>query len=59
METYELKIVKTEEGVTFDEQSNMSDFEIMGVLSYLVQAHSLKLAKQLDDYDMEKSKIET
>ena len=58
MESYKLQIEKTADGLTVDEQSDMSDFEIMGILSHLVQVHSIKLSKQLQDYENEKIKIE-
>lgn len=58
MESYLLKVEKTKEGLTITEESDLTDFEVLGLLTHLVQARSLKLSKQLQDYENEKDQIE-
>lgn len=58
MEHYLLKVEKTKDGLTITEESDLSDFEVLGLLTHLVQARSLKLTKQLQDYENEKDRIE-
>jgi len=50
-ETYTLKVTKTDEGVSFVEEVSMQEFELMGVLTHILQLHSTKLEKQIRDYE--------
>lgn len=49
--TYTLKVVKTEEGITFDEQNTFTDFEALGILIYMLNVHSIKIQKDMTDYE--------
>lgn len=51
METYSLTITKTEEGVSIKEEGAFSEFELIGVLTHLVQQHSLELTGQIKEYE--------
>lgn len=53
-EFYSLKVEKTAEGLSFVEDGNMSEFELMGILFHLQQEHSKKLSKDLADYEQER-----
>lgn len=53
---YSLRVVKTEEEMSFQEDGDISEFELLGILSYLQQVHSKKLHKELANYEREKEK---
>jgi len=56
METYTLKVVQTEEGMSFEEGGNMSEFVLIGLFTYLQDRHSKNLSKNLEEYEQQRTK---
>jgi hypothetical protein len=54
MESYELVVEKTTDGMKVAENTNLSDFEIVGILEHLKGERLLKIKKQLDQYEQER-----
>lgn len=47
---YTLQVRRTDEGISFVEDGNMQEFELMGVLTHVIQQHSFELDKQMKEY---------
>lgn len=56
---YVLTVIRNEEGFQVNETGEFPEFELMGVLSHLIHQHSIKLNKEMEEYERDKEQLRT